>query len=49
VTGNQAELARGGEILLSFIVLQTYDENEDALDMLEVSGSTVIPPQRLTF
>jgi DNA polymerase phi len=34
---DKAELARGVEVLLSFLILQTYDENEDALDMLEVS------------
>ncbi|KAL7419801.1 DNA-directed DNA polymerase [Cryptotrichosporon argae] len=29
------DVRRGAEVLLSFLVLQTYDEVEDALDMLE--------------
>ncbi|KAK4686071.1 DNA polymerase phi, partial [Tremellales sp. Uapishka_1] len=33
--GDHAEVARGVEVLLSYLVLQTYDENEDALEMLE--------------
>ena len=28
-------LARGTEVLLAFLILQTYDESEDALDLLE--------------
>ncbi|ORY24385.1 DNA polymerase phi-domain-containing protein [Naematelia encephala] len=39
--GDQADLARGIEILLTFIILQTYDESEDALDWLEqVDGAS---------
>lgn len=35
-----AEVARGVEILLSFSLLQTYDESEDALELLEeVNGA----------
>ena len=33
-----AEVIRGSQILMSFCILRTYDEAEDALDMLEVSG-----------
>ncbi|KAK8861548.1 hypothetical protein IAR55_002370 [Kwoniella newhampshirensis] len=32
---DEKEVAKGAEILLSFFVLQTYDEMDDALDMLE--------------
>ncbi|EIW66554.1 hypothetical protein TREMEDRAFT_35002 [Tremella mesenterica DSM 1558] len=38
VEGN--EVVKGVEILLSFLIIQTYDENEDALEMLEVSQSS---------
>lgn len=31
------EVVRGVEILLAYTVLQTYDEKEDMLEMLEVS------------
>lgn len=34
-------LARGAEILVSFLVLQTYDEVEDALDMLDEAVQAV--------
>ena len=33
--GEKGDLATGSEILLSFLILQTYDESEDALDLLE--------------
>lgn len=33
--------ARGAEILVSFLVLQTYDEAEDALDMLDEAVTAV--------
>lgn len=33
--GDNAALARGTEVLLAFLILQTYDESEDALDLLE--------------
>ncbi|WVF67165.1 hypothetical protein IAT40_001911 [Kwoniella sp. CBS 6097] len=35
VKEDQKEIARGAEILLAFFVLQTYDEVDDALDLLE--------------
>lgn len=31
----KGDLATGSEILLAFLILQTYDESEDALDLLE--------------
>lgn len=34
----QGEVARGVEILLLYAVLQSYDENSDAMDVLEVSS-----------
>lgn len=33
--GEKGDLATGSETLLSFLILQTYDESEDALDLLE--------------
>lgn len=33
--GEKGDLATGSEILLAFLILQTYDESEDALDLLE--------------
>lgn len=33
--GEKGDLATGTEILLAFLILQTYDESEDALDLLE--------------
>ncbi|WVQ94762.1 hypothetical protein IAU59_001843 [Kwoniella sp. CBS 9459] len=35
VKEDQKDIARGAEILLAFFVLQTYDEVDDALDLLE--------------
>jgi DNA polymerase phi len=35
LTKQKSDAARGSQILVSFLVLQTYDEVEDALDLLE--------------
>ncbi|WWC60265.1 uncharacterized protein I303_102832 [Kwoniella dejecticola CBS 10117] len=35
------EIAKGSEILLAFFVLQTYDEVEDALELLENANSAI--------
>lgn len=39
--GRDEAAARGTEILVSFLVLQTYDEAEDALDMLDEAVTAV--------
>lgn len=33
--GDRAEIAKGVEVLLEFLVFQTYDESEDALTLVE--------------
>lgn len=35
--GEKGDLATGAEVLLAFLTLQTHDESDDALDLLEVS------------
>lgn len=35
----KGDMATGAEILLAFLILQTHDESDDALDLLEVSFS----------
>jgi DNA polymerase phi len=32
----KGDMATGAEILLAFLILQTHDESDDALDLLEV-------------
>ena len=34
--GEKGDMATGAEILLAFLILQTHDESDDALDLLEV-------------
>lgn len=36
ISGERLDVARGIEMVLSLVLLQTYDETEDSLDMLEV-------------
>lgn len=37
----KGDLATGSEILLAFLVLQTFDESEDALDLLEETQGAI--------
>ncbi|WWD05770.1 hypothetical protein V865_003853 [Kwoniella europaea PYCC6329] len=41
VKEDRKEVAKGSEILLAFFILQTYDEVEDALDLLENANSAI--------
>lgn len=42
VTNSSEEVVKGVEILLAYTVLQTYDDQEDMLEMLEVSSLLTI-------
>lgn len=37
----KGDLASGAEMLLAFLILQTYDESEDALDLLEETQAAI--------
>ncbi|KAK6907306.1 hypothetical protein I203_101296 [Kwoniella mangroviensis CBS 8507] len=41
VKEDRKQVAEGSEILLAFFILQTYDEVEDALDLLENANSAI--------
>ncbi|WVW80105.1 hypothetical protein I302_102078 [Kwoniella bestiolae CBS 10118] len=41
VKEDRKEIAQGSAIILSFFILQTYDEVEDALDLLENANSAI--------
>ncbi|WWC68679.1 uncharacterized protein I206_102613 [Kwoniella pini CBS 10737] len=41
VKEDRKEIAKGSEIILAFFVLQTYDEVEDALELLENANSAI--------